>query len=131
MGILSAFLCTLSLDALPARRHNVQMRARLVLIAIALAVLASAGLRHDDQRSPEPYHGSGGWSYIGAQPAPDAEPPAIIRAAVTAPATAQKNLPAESRGNVHPAREFSTAIRLATAQPGYDFSRPRSFPLLI
>jgi hypothetical protein len=107
------------------------VRARLLLIAIALAVLAFAGLRHDDQRSREPHHGGGASSRVAAQPAPDAEAPAIVRAAATAPATAQKDLASDSRGHVHPAHEFSTAIRHATAEPGYDISRPRSFPLLI
>jgi hypothetical protein len=107
------------------------VRARLLLIAIALAVLACAGLRHDDERSREPHRGGGASSRVAAQPAPDAEPPAIVRAAATAPATAQKGPASDLRGQVHPAHEFSAVIRHATTEPAYDFSRPRSFPLLI
>jgi hypothetical protein len=121
----------LRLDARPTRHHNVQVRARLLLIAIALAVLAFAGLCHDDERSGEPHRGGGASSRVAAQPAPDAEPPAVVRAAATASATAQKDVAPESHGHVHPAHEFSTALRHATAEPGYDVSRPRSFPLLI
>jgi hypothetical protein len=119
------------LDARPARHHNVVVRLRLVFVAIALAVLALAGLRLENQRSVAPHSSIGASSHLSSQPAPDPEPPIIVRAAVTASATAQMHLACEPRCYVRPAQDVPSGSRQPPREPAYRAGLPRSFPLLI
>ena len=105
------------------------MRLRLILIALALLVLAFAGLRQADARAP--HTGGVVASQLSSQPAPDHEPPTIVRAAVTASATAQTHVACEPRGHVRPALDVSSDGRQPLHVPAYWASLPQSFPLLI
>ena len=117
------------LDRRRPRRHNDGVRIRLVLIAVAFAVLALAGLRGDDARAIEP-HGTA--SVLAAQPAADVDPPAIIRAAVTTPAAPQTHFDLEAGlRDACAVLDAAAAAPRVPADPAYDSSRPRTFPLLI
>jgi hypothetical protein len=107
------------------------VRLRLILVAIALTVLALAGLRQDDERSIAPQTGSIASSQLSSQPAPDHEPPTIVRAAVSASATAQTHVACEPRCCERPAPDLSTDGRRPLHDPEYRASLPQAFPLLI
>jgi hypothetical protein len=107
------------------------VRLRLVLIAIALAVLAFAGLRQEPERSIALHTGSVASSQLSSQPAPDHEPPTIVRAAVTASATAQTQVACEPRGYERPTLDVATDGRQPLREPAWQAGLPRSFPLLI
>lgn len=112
-----------------ARHHNGLVRPRLILIALALVVLAFAGLRQGDGRAQ---HTDGVVaSQLSSQPAPDSEPPAIVKAAVTASGTAQTHVACESHAHERPARDLSTDGHRPLHDPEYRVSLPQSFPLLI
>jgi hypothetical protein len=118
-----------ALDACPPSTHNVLVRLRLILIVIALVVLAFVGLRQADARAP--HTGSLASSQLSTQPAPDPEPPAIVKAAVTASATAQTYVACEPRGQERHAQVVPTDGRQPLHEPAYGASLPQSFPLLI
>lgn len=107
------------------------MRTRLALIAIAFAVLAFAGFRGDDSRALEPRHADTACE-LAAQPDTDIDPPAIVRAAVATPAAPQTHLDIEpGRRAARPPLDAAAAALHVPADPSYDLSRPRTFPLLI
>jgi hypothetical protein len=122
---------TRALDAPSRSTHNDLVRIRSILIVIALAVLAFAGLGQDNDRSIAPHAGSIASSQLSSQPAPDPEPPAIVKAAVTASATAQTYVACEPRGHERPALDVSTDGRVRLHDPACRASLPQSFPLLI
>jgi hypothetical protein len=95
-----------------------------------LAVLAFAGLRPVDQRSPEPPSGKAASGQLAGQPAPEPELPAIVNVAVTTSVTVHTQLVAESCRHLRPARSVFT-VTLRTPVVPDDTARPRSFPLLI
>jgi hypothetical protein len=113
------------------RRHNGLVRLRPILIALALVVLAFAGMRQDTDRSIAPHTGSLASSQLSGQPAPDHEPPTIVRAAVTASATAQTHVACEPRAQGRPVQDVSIDGRRPLHDPEYRASLPQSFPLLI
>jgi hypothetical protein len=117
------------LDARRTRHHNGDVRLRPILIALALLVLAFAGLRHDDAGAP--HTGGVVASQLSSQPAPDHEPPTIVRAAVTASATAQTHVACEPRGHARTVLDVSSDGRQAPPVPAYRATLPQSFPLLI
>jgi hypothetical protein len=104
---------------------------RYGLIAIALAVLALASAGHGDARAAVPFDSATGSCRLAAQPAPDLDQPAIVRAAVTPPAHAQSQLDCAARALSHPVTHAWTFVRETVHDPAYDISRPRTFPLLI
>lgn len=111
--------------------HNGEVRIRLTLIAAALAVLALAGLRGDDARANEAAHVAVATTHLVAQPAPDVDPPAIVRAAVATPSGPQTLAAIDARGGARPVPGPLAAATQTPADPAYDVSRPRTFPLLI
>ncbi len=119
------------LDSRPNRQHNVPVKLRHILIAFAFALLAIAGLSHGDAHSIEPLQGGGEASRLAAQPSPDPELPVIVRAAMTAPASAQTLFDFEARFGMLPAPDVSSDSRQASTVPVYGVSKPHSFPLLI
>lgn len=106
------------------------MRIRLVLIAVAFAVLAFAGLRGDDTRSLEPRN-AGTSCELAAQPDSDIDPPAIVRAAVATPSAPQTHFDVESLRHTRLVDDAWTFVREARTQPDSRVSSPRTFPLLI
>lgn len=114
-----------------ARPHNVTVKLRLILIAFAFVLLAVAGLSHGDAHPIGPLQGGGEATRLSAQPSPDPELPAIVRAAMTAPASAQTLVGFEARLWMLPVPDVSADSRQASAVPAYDVSTPQSFPLLI
>lgn len=124
---------TTRLDAREPRRHNGEVRIRLVLIAVAFAVLALAGVRGVDSRAIEPHGplGSDAACVVAAQPPADVDPPAIVRAAVTTPAAPQTHLDVEAPRHTRLVTDAGTVVRQARTQPDRRITSPRSFPLLI
>lgn len=106
------------------------MRIRLVLIAVAFAVLALAGLRGDDARSIEPRN-AGTACELAAQPDTDVDPPAIVRAAVATPSAPQTHLDVETLRHTRHVSDAGTVVRQARTQPDSRVTSPRTFPLLI
>lgn len=123
------------LDAPRPRRHNGEVRIRLVLIAVAFAVLAFAGVRGADPRAIEPVPlgpvGNGAACVVFAQPPADVDPPAIVRAAVTTPAAPQTHLDIESSRHTRLVNDTGTVVRQARPQLDHRVTSPRTFPLLI
>jgi hypothetical protein len=110
--------------------QNVRVRGRLVAIMIALAVLALAGIRNDDQAPTAQRHSAVASGQIGNQPAPEPDGPAIIPAAVNTSATIQTVLVVGSHHQLRPASSvFTVRLRLPVVAPSAD--KPRFFPLLI
>ncbi len=105
------------------------VRGRLIAIVIALAVLAFAEIRYDDQ-APTAQRQSTAASGLADPPAPEPDLPAIITAAVSTSATFQTVLVVESR------RQLSPALSVFTVSPhlpvvAHSTGKPRFFPLLI
>lgn len=119
----------LRLTPTTTRHHNGLVRLRLILIALALVALAFAGLRQDVARAP--HAGGIASSHLSSQPAPDHEPPTIVRAVVTAAATAQTHVACEPRGRERSAQDVSIDRRRPLHEPACRASLPQSFPLLI
>ena len=109
--------------------HNVSVRARLTLVAVALAILVVAGLRSGDQRASM-LHGARGSSALAGPPAPDPWAPALANAALTSSTTAQtlsRDEWSRRLGNdPDPALVIVPAIHLPDGT-----TRPLTFPLLI
>lgn len=104
------------------------MRGRLLAIAIALAVLAIAGIRHDE-RQPPPQRGVAS-SHVGSLPAPAPDEPATITARANTPVTVQTVLHLASSRPLRPAFTVSSVshrLPVAVRATG----KPRVFPLLI
>jgi hypothetical protein len=110
--------------------HNVQVRARDILMAIALAVLALAGLRLEAAAAIAPGAGTATPSQLAAPPAPDVDPPAIVRAAITSSTHVPSQLSCDTSTAWHPVTDVRTNVRQTSLEPDYDVSRPRTFPLL-
>lgn len=106
------------------------MRARLVLIAVAFAVLAYAGLGAGDARPIESLDSTHSSSQLSAQPAPDAALPSAITAAVKGSATVDTSPFSMPRRHTERGQGVTTALRQALPASDAD-ARPRSFPLLI
>ena len=97
---------------------------------IALAVLAFAEIRYDDRAPTAQRQSNTGSGQLADQPAPEPDVPAILTAAVSASATVQTVLLAESR------RQLSPALSVCTVSPhlpvvAHSTGKPRFFPLLI
>jgi hypothetical protein len=106
------------------------MRGRLIVIAIALAVLAVAGIRHHDQARAVQPQSDAGFGQFEHQPAPEPDWPAVVRAAVDASATFQTPPVVELTRRLRPALGvFTLGPRLPVVARGPD--KPRVFPLLI
>jgi len=106
------------------------VRARLLLIAVALAVLAVAGPRHDGKfptglRQGEPASGQ-----LATQPAPEPDACAIVSAAVIPSITVDTHLVPESRRHVRPAQGALVVSPHLPSAP-HATAGPHSFPLLV
>jgi hypothetical protein len=118
------------LTAGSTRTHNVQVRVRLTVIVVALAVLAFVGLRQGDLRSAAPQTSARTSGMLDAHAAPHAIPPAVVSTAVVGSATGQALPFLQWRRHARPAQGATGASRLAPAGAnGAD--RPHSYPLLI
>jgi hypothetical protein len=106
------------------------VRSRFILIVVALAVLAFAGLRHGDHRSTAPPGSNGATGQLAGQPAPDSALPAVVSAAATASAAVQTLPHSGWRHLVRPAEDAFTAVRQTPLVPD-GATRRRTFPLLI
>ena len=106
------------------------MRVRLTLIVVALAVLAFAGLRPLEQRSPESPSSAATSGQLAGQPAPDPDLPAIVNVAVTTSVTVHTYLVVDSGRHLRPAQSVLAGTLRTPVVPD-DTARPRSFPLLI
>lgn len=99
---------------------------------VALVVLALAGLRQEGQPAPEPraHPSAPAQSTLDAQPAPDADLPATLTAAVKGSAWVQTE-PAAIDGPLRrPEPAITEAPRIARTIPNHT-ARPLTFPLLI
>lgn len=115
------------LDTRLSPQQNVGVRRRLITIAIALAILAFAGIRHADQ-APRQSNAAAG--QLADAPAPEPDVPAISTAAVNTSATVRTALVVESARQLHPALSvFTVSPRLPVV--AHSTHKPRFFPLLI
>ena len=110
--------------------QNVGVRGRLIAIVIALAVLAFAEIRYDDQAGTAQRQSSAASGQLANPPAPEPDVPAIVAAAVSTSATVQTVLVIEPR------RQLSPALSVFTVSPhlpvvAHSTDKPRFFPLLI
>jgi hypothetical protein len=94
-------VCVLDARLLP--HQNVGVRGRLIAITIALAVLAFAEIRYDDQASTAQRRSNAASGQLADPPAPEPAPPAIITAAVSTSATVRTAFVVESRHQLSPA----------------------------
>ena len=106
------------------------MRGRLIAIAIALAALAFAEVRYDDQAPTAQRQSSAASGQVADPPAPEPGVPAIITAAVSTSATVQTVLVVESRRPLSPALSVFTVSRHLPVV-AHSAGKPRFFPLLI
>jgi hypothetical protein len=118
------------LDARLSPHQNVGVRGRLIAIVIALAVLAFAEIRYDDQATTAQRQSNAASGQLADPPAPEPDVPAIVIAAVSTSATVQTVLVIESR------RQLSPALSVFTVSPplpvvAHSTEKPRFFPLLI
>jgi hypothetical protein len=118
------------LDALLFPHQNVGVRGRLIAIVIALAVLAFAESRYDDQASTAQRQSNAASGQLADPPAPEPDVPAIITAAVSTSATVRTVFVVESRHQLSPALSACTASRPLPVV-AHSTGQPRSFPLLI
>jgi hypothetical protein len=109
---------------------NVGVRGRLVAIVIALAVLAFAEIRSDDQASTAQRQGSAASGQLADPPTPEPDAPAFITAAVSTSVTVRTALVVESRHQLSPGVGAFTVSRPLPVVP-HRTGQPRSFPLLI
>ena len=121
--------CICFLDGRLSPHKNVGVRGRLIALVIALAVLAFAEIRYDDQ-APTTQRQSNASGQLASPPAPEPDVPAIVTAAVSTSATVQTVLVIESRCPLSP------ALSVFTVSPHLPFvahssDKPRFFPLLI
>jgi hypothetical protein len=118
------------LDGRVPPHQNVAVRGRLIAIMIALAVLAFAEIRNDDQAPTAQRHSDAASGQVGDQPAPEPDVPAIITTAVNTSATVQTVLVVESTRQLRPALSVFTVgphLPVGARSTG----KPRFFPLLI
>lgn len=106
------------------------VRGRLIAIVIALAVLAFAETRYDDQGPTAQRQSNAASGQLADPPVPGPDLPAIITAAVSTSATFQTVVVIESR------RQLSPALSVFTVSPhppliAHSAREPRFFPLLI
>jgi hypothetical protein len=118
------------LDARLSPHQNVGVTGRLIAIVIALSVLAFAEIRYDDQALTVQRQSNAASGQHADPPAPEADVPAIVTAAVSTSATVQTVLVIESR------RQLSPALSVSTVGPhlpvvARSAGKPRFFPLLI
>jgi hypothetical protein len=105
------------------------VRIRLVLIAVAFVVLALAGVRAADSHAITPSDSA--VCVVTAQPPTDVDPPAMVRAALTAPAAPQTHLDIDASQYTRFVNDAGTVVRLARTQRDLRLTAPRTFPLLI
>jgi hypothetical protein len=118
------------LDARLSPHQNVGVRGRLITIAIALAVLAFAEIRHADQAPGAQRQSNAVAGQLADPPAPEPDVPAMIIAAVNTSATVQTVLVVESTRQLRPALSlFTVSPRLPVV--AHSTGKPRFFPLLI
>jgi hypothetical protein len=122
-------MSTCSLDARLGPHHNVPVKGRLIVIMLALAVLAFAGIHRDDQAATTQGQSNAASGQLAGPPAPEPDVPAIV-AAVTTSATIQTHLVAESQRPLRPALSVVTVSPHLPVVP-HSTARPRVFPLLI
>jgi len=118
------------LDGRVSPHQNVGVRGRLIAIVIALAVLAFAETRSDDQAPTVQGQSNAASGQLADPPTPEPNVPAIVTAAVSTSATVQTILVIESR------RELSPALSVFTVSPrlplvAHSTGKSRFFPLLI
>jgi hypothetical protein len=101
---------------------------RLLLIAAVLSILALTGLVRADVPASHAGDPAPGW--IGSQPTPESEPPAIVRAASTTAVDVPAAFAFES-GRVHRAARRVVALGFRLPDLSDRRSGPRPFPLLI
>jgi hypothetical protein len=118
------------LDARLSPHQNVGVRGRLIAIVIALAVLAVAEIRYDDQAPTAQRQSNAASGQLADPPAPEPDVPAIITAAVSTSATVQTVLVAASRRQLSPALGVFTLSRHLPVV-AHNTRKPRLFPLLI
>jgi hypothetical protein len=106
------------------------VRARFVLIAVAFAVLAYAGLGAGDARPVDALDSAHSSSQLSAQPAPDAALPSVITASVKGSATVDTSPFSMPRRHTQRGQGVTLALRQALPASAAD-ARPRAFPLLI
>jgi hypothetical protein len=106
------------------------VRVRVLLISLALVALAFAGFHQRDTPPVEQSISAAGSGELAGKPAPEAEPLAIIGAALGAAGAGQAKLLAASRQLPHPAGRVIVAHPTSAGVSGLD-ARPRTFPLLI
>jgi hypothetical protein len=106
------------------------VRGCLIAIVIALAVLAFAEIRYDDQAPTAQRQSNAASGQLADTPAPDPDLPAIITAAVSTSATVQTVLVIESRRQLSPALSVFTVSRHLQVV-AHSTGKPRFFPLLI
>ena len=106
------------------------VRGRLIAIVIALAVLAFAEIRYDDQASTAQRQSNAASGQLADPPAPEPDLPAIITAAVSTSATVRMVLVVESRHQLSPALSVFTVSRHLPVV-AHSTGQPRFFPLLI
>jgi len=101
---------------------------RLFLIAAVLSILALTGLARADLPASHAIDPAPGW--IGSQPTPESEPPAIVRAASTTAVDVPAPFAFES-GRVH--RAARRVVAFCCRLPDFPDRRsgPWPFPLLI
>ncbi len=107
------------------------VKSRLILLAIAFAILAIAGIAVDDVRSITPQTSAGVATTLSAQPAPDQDLPVIARAAATAPASAQTMLDFTPHLHIHQAPGVSTRTHNTPVERNHNAATPQTIPLLI
>jgi hypothetical protein len=100
----------------------------LLLIAVLLSISALTGLVRADLPAAHASDPAPGW--IGSQPTPESEPPAIVRAASTTAVDVPAPFAFES-GRVHRAARRVVAFCCRLPDLPDRRSGPRPFPLLI
>jgi hypothetical protein len=108
----------------------VLVRARLLLIALSLVILAFVGLRHVSQNLPSPHASHETAGQLAGQPAPEPTVPAIVKAPATVSSTVQMLLDSGGHRVARPALDVMPVAARSLGGPDTS-ARPRSFPLLI
>ena len=118
------------LDLHPTSPDNGHVRVRPLLILLAFVALAFAGLRQEGPPAPEPQSHTPAQGALNAPPAPDADLPATLTAAVKGSAYVQTEPAAIDAPLLRPEPVSTAAPHIARAIPDRT-ARPLTFPLLI
>jgi hypothetical protein len=118
------------IDARLFPHQNAGVRGRLIALVIAMAVLAFAEFRDDNQAPTAQRQSIAASGQLADPPAPEPDPPAIISAAVSSSTTVQTVPLVEARRQLgQPLSVF--AVRYHPPVVACRTAKPRSFPLLI